>query len=103
MLHDGMIPPERTMSTERRATPRAACPAEVVLFWLHDPHTLLRLRLTNVSDGGYRLHASLPVIAGTTGVVLRLLPDGREIDQPVLVAWTRENPDGGYDIGLRRI
>ena len=64
----------------------------------------MRAPLVDMSDGGCRLHLSLPVPTGTTAILLRMLPDGVELGQSAIVAWCRPAADGdGYEAGLRRI
>lgn len=88
---------------DRRRSDRLPFPAEMVMVWNYDLNTTMRYRVIDAGDGGYRIHSSLPMLVGTTGMVLRLLPSrGQQLDQPVMVAWTRARPNGdGYDIGLR--
>lgn len=98
-----MFRPEDALvgAEDRRRTPRLPCPGEITLAWLHDPATPIRLTLINVSDGGLRVRSSLPVLDGTTGVAMRLLPEGRPIDRAVSVSWCRADEAGGWQIGLR--
>ncbi len=105
MIHDSMLNLSATAKDAgRRQSARAACPGEVVMCWLHDPDTPLRLRLIDVSNGGYRLSSTLPVLPGTIGIILRLLPEGTTLDDSVMVVWSHRVDDGPmYEIGLRRI
>ena len=94
----------RRERSDRRDADRTRCPGEVVLRWLHDQSTTMRYELVDVSDGGYRVHTTLPVIPGTVAVLLRLLPKGEVLDQSAIVAWSNPSPDrDGYEIGLRVI
>lgn len=117
MLHDGMMsrpptgrsavpgrprPMSDTACDDRRASDRVPFPAELVVVWNHDLKTPLRFRVIDAGDGGYRIRSSMPLLEGTTGMVLRLLPGrGQALDQPVMVAWSHAADDGGYDVGLR--
>lgn len=84
-----------------RQTTRVPCPAEVTLIWHHNPSSVIRYRVLDVSDGGLRLRSSVPLIDGTTGMVLRMLPEGTSIEKPVMVVWSHNAEQGGYEIGLR--
>jgi hypothetical protein len=88
---------------ERRDSDRLPFPAEMVLVWNHDLQNALRYRVLDAGDGGYRIRSSLILLEGTTGMVLRLLPSrGQQLDQPVMVVWTRPaQGEPGFDIGLR--
>jgi hypothetical protein len=88
---------------DRRASDRVPFPAEMVLAWNHDFSHRMRFRIIDAGDGGYRIHSSLPVLEGTTGMVLRILPGGvQPIDQSVMVVWCHACDDGeGFDVGLR--
>ncbi|MCI0631191.1 MAG: hypothetical protein L0Y44_11125 [Phycisphaerales bacterium] len=88
---------------ERRESDRLPFPAEIILVWNYDLYTPMRYTVIDAGDGGYRIHSSLPVLEGTTGMVLRLLPSfGQSLDQPVMVVWSRASQQsGGFDIGLR--
>ena len=101
MLHDGLpaADTDQLSLDDRRHHDRVPFPAEMTLIWHHDVDTMLRYRILDASDGGFRLRSSTPMLTGMTGMVLRLLPEGRAMDQPVMVAWCRR--DGGeYEIGL---
>lgn len=105
MLHDAAfdraaIPP----TEERRISTRVEYRAELIMQWHHDPHTKVRYRVIDFSEGGFRLHSSLPMLEGMTGVVLRLLPECRTLSKPVMVAWSRPPEAGpGFELGLRFI
>ena len=88
---------------DRRESDRLPFPAEMVIVWNHDLGTSLRFRVLDAGDGGYRIRTSVPVLEGTTGMVLRMLPGrGQPLDQPVMVAWIRPSDDAaGFDVGLR--
>lgn len=110
MLHDvvmskvaGLDAPAVNGGVDRRDSDRLPFPAEMVLVWNHDLQTPMRYPVSDAGDGGYRIHTSLPVLEGTTGMVLRLLPGrGRPLDQPVMVAWIKPTElCAGYDVGLR--
>ena len=89
--------------SERRDSDRLPFPAEMVLVWNHDLQTPMRYRVLDAGDGGYRIRSSLNLLEGTTGMVLRLLPSrGQQLDQPVMVAWTKAaQGEAGFDVGLR--
>jgi len=110
MLHDAVMAkvagselPVDTACLDRRASDRLPFPAEMILVWTHDLRTPMRYQVSDAGDGGYRIHSSLPVLEGTTGIVLRLLPGrGQSLDQPVMVAWIKATEEcSGYDVGLR--
>jgi hypothetical protein len=95
--------PSATSTDDRRVSDRLPFPAEMLLVWNHSLQLPIRYRVIDAGDGGYRIASSLPLMEGTTGMVLRLLPSrGKPMDQPVMVAWVRDAEDGdGYEIGLR--
>ena len=105
MLNDAIT--ARAMAARRsddRSADRARCPGEIVLRWLHDQSSTMRYELVDVSDGGYKVHSSLPVIPGTVAMLLRLLPTGEALNQSAIVAWTKPCDErGGFDVGLRLI
>lgn len=108
MLHDPVMArswgdPAEVDVMDRRDGDRLPFPGEVVIAWTHDLTRPVRYRIVDAGDGGYRIHSSLPMLEGTTGMVMRILPGrGGAIDQPVMVAWTRPSDDGaGHEIGLR--
>lgn len=69
--------------------------------WHHDPHAKVRYRVIDFSEGGFRLHSSLPLLTGMTGVALQLLPEFRTLSQPIMVAWSRASEAGiGFEVGL---
>lgn len=102
MLHDAAF--DRTafhQSEERRISPRIEYRAELIMQWHHDPYAKVRYRVIDFSDGGFRLHSSLPLQEGMTGIVLRLLPEFQILSQPVMVAWSRPAEAGmGFEVGL---
>jgi len=97
--------PSRTsaLCDDRRISDRVPFPAELLLVWNHSLQLPMRYQVMDAGDGGYRIATCLPLLEGTTGMVLRLLPSrGKPLDQPVMVAWTRERTEGpGYETGLR--
>lgn len=103
MLHDAALDRASATSAERRSDTRSPCPDEIVIAWLHDAANPGRYPLVDVSEGGFRIRCAVPLITGTTGIALRELPSGREIDQPIMIAWTRRREDGRYDMGLQRL
>lgn len=104
MFHDGIMSTRTpsTVETDRRESDRVPFPGELVILWHHDLSTPIRYRIVDAGDGGYRLRTSVPVLEGTTGMALQLLPDGEPLNQPVMVVWQRTLPDGDQEIGLRR-
>ena len=102
VLHDRSIPFAKSAPPgDRRVSDRVPFPAEITMVWNHDTATVVRYTTLDASDGGYRIHSTLPMIEGATGVALRLLPEGRPLDSPVMVAWCAPAEGGGYEIGLR--
>ncbi len=94
---------------DRRQDQRVPFPAEMILLWNHDPSMRHRYRILDASDGGYRIHCALPLLEGTTGMVIRLLAcSASATAQPVMVAWCKpigagdeHEADSGYEVGLR--
>ena len=109
MMHEDIMLSQDDLAAglDHRQTQRVPCPAEVTLIWHHDASHVVRYRVMDVSDGGLRLRSSVPMLEGTTGMVLRMLPEGTPIEKPVMLVWSRpRNGDadiGGYEIGLRYI
>lgn len=106
MLHDHVVPDASAAPStdERRRGDRVPFPVEVTVSWLHDPDTIVRYAVTDAGDGGLRLRASTPLPPGLTGTVLRVLPEGRAYDRPVMVRWCRPAPDDrGWAVGLEVI
>src|SRR6185503_10843872 len=106
MLHDQVLShsgaPLDAAIDDRRESPRVPFPAEVSLVWHHDFALIHRYRMVDASDGGFRIRSSIPVLEGTTGMVLRLLPKGEKIERSIMVAWCRPDAsEGGYLLGLR--
>ena len=95
---------EATSATDdRRHGDRVPFPAELILLWNHDASLRHRYRILDASDGGYRIRTSLPLLEGTTGMVIRVLSgEMNSVAQPVMVAWCRRQHEGsGYEAGLR--
>lgn len=84
-----------------RETTRVPCPAEITLIWHHSPSSIVRYRVVDASDGGLRLRSAVPLLEGTTGMVMRMLPEGTAIEKPVMVVWSHSADRGGYEIGVR--
>jgi hypothetical protein len=103
MLHDPTLHRAADSATddERRSAHRSTNSGELVLSWPHDRNTTMRYRLIDVGDGGMRIQSSTPLLTGTIGLALRLLPEGEKLDQTVMVVWVRRLEDGLYDVGLR--
>lgn len=90
---------------DRRQNDRVPFPGELILIWNHDAALRHRYHILDAGDGGYRIRTSLPLLEGTTGMVLRLLTgDMTALAQPVMVAWCRPDPDaaGAFEVGLRQ-
>jgi len=88
-------------ANDHRAAPRVPCPSEVTLIWHHNPTVVVRYRIVDVSDGGLRVRSSVPMLEGTTGMLMRMLPEGTPIDKPVMIVWSKPSQTGGYELGLR--
>lgn len=77
-------------------------PAELVLAWMHDLGTPLRFCVVDAGDGGFRIRTSTPLVEGMTGIAVKLLPGGEQLDRAVMVAWVGPpDRDGQRDVGLR--
>ena len=100
VIHDAIIARTST-NTDRRDSERVDLDAELVVRWFDDPRPV-RFAVRERSDGGYRSRASIPMLPGTMGTALRMLPVGEHLEHAVMVAWSRE-VDGCWEIGLRRI
>ena len=104
MLHDGMMSTRTGRSTvedDRRASDRLPFPGELVVLWHHDLSTPIRYRIVDAGDGGFRLRTSVPLLEGTTGIALQLLPGGEPLNQPIMVIWARTMSDGDQELGVR--
>ncbi len=103
MMHEDIMLSQADLAAghDLRQTPRVPCPTELTLVWHHNPGTVVRYRVLDVSDGGLRLRSSVPLIEGATGMVLRMLPEGTPIERPVMVVWSKPAEEGGYALGLR--
>jgi len=107
MLNDALL--SRTGRTavgcdDRRGGDRLPFPAEVVVLWHYDLATSVRYRVMDVSDGGMRIRSSMPIMEGTTGMAVKLLPDGQALDRAVMVCWSRPvDGESSYDVGLHFI
>jgi hypothetical protein len=92
---------------DRRISDRLPFPAEMVVVWNHDMDAshASRFRMIDAGDGGYRIHCDSAPAEGTTGTVLRVLPDhGRSLEQAVQVVWVRPCiGEAGFEAGLRRL
>ena len=104
MLHDNALArsDDPSQACERRAFPRRIEPAEIVVRWHHEPGGPIRYELIDRSDGGVRIHSSLPMKTGMTAKLLRVLPEGRPLGRSAMVVWCRTAPEGeGYHLGMR--
>ena len=103
MLHDQLMSSSDSRTDgERRKGRRVPFPAEVTLTWHHDMRSTLRYRLVEAGDGGFRIRSCTPILEGMTGTVLRLLPEGYALDEPVMAVWCR-SVAGGFEVGLRKL
>lgn len=103
MLHDGAMTRSNldAEALNRRSSERVLNTSELVVLWHHDPEMPVRYRVLDISEGGYRISSSLPMLQGMTGVALRLLPQGKPVNKVVMVVWTEcPSPDGINEIGL---
>lgn len=101
MLHDAIasrLSRAATSHDDRRCAPRVPYPAEMTISWHHEMPTTMRYDILDVSDTGFRIRSSTPLLQGMTGTALRLLPEGREINHAVMVAWVRRCDDQGTDV-----
>jgi hypothetical protein len=103
MMHEDIMLSQADLAAghDLRRTQRVPCPAEVTLVWHHNPGTVVRYRVLDVSDGGLRLRSSVPLLEGTTGMIMRMLPQGTPIEKAVMVVWSHDAEAGGYAIGVR--
>ena len=86
---------------KRSGKTRAAYDGEAVLRWSHDFGTPIRYAVVDRSDGGLRIVSQLPLNEGMTGLITRYLPEGRSVNQPIMVAWASSTPDDdGYHCGI---
>lgn len=104
MLHDGMLTSAAgtQCEAERRRSDRLPFPGEVVILWHHDLETMIRYRIVDAGDGGFRIVTATPILEGMTGMAVKLLPGGQQLDRPIMVGWLGE-PDerGEREVGLR--
>jgi PilZ domain len=94
MFHDGIMDPRQEAArgleaVERRREVRLPFPAELLVAWFNDMRTQVRYRVIDASERGFRLRTSIPLLEGMTGVALKMLPEGQQIDKTVSVAWIR--------------
>lgn len=105
MLHDGILSRATRRDAavdDRREGDRVPYPAELVLAWMHDLDMSVRCRVLDAGDGGFRIRTAMPLVEGTTGIALRLLPEGHPIDRSVMVVWIGEvDEHGEREVGLR--
>ncbi len=100
MLHDAIFA-RASRTHERRRQQRTPVDAELVVTWHHDPGESARHPVLDTGDGGLRIATAMPLVEGMTGTALRLLPQGRKVDRPVMVVWVSGSPAAGYEAGLR--
>jgi hypothetical protein len=104
MLHDSMLLWERrgSATSDRRESLRARCLAEATVCWQDNPFIVCRYPAEDVSDGGMRIRSALPMLEGSVGRALKLLPSGRDLERAVMVIWCRRDDESNrYEIGLR--
>ena len=89
MINDRTL--QNTNSTsdldQRDGKKRKKYDGEAVLRWSHDFSTPIRYTVVDRSEGGLRIVSHLPLNEGMTGLITRYLPEGRSVNQPVMVAW----------------
>lgn len=97
MLHDASFfkPNRSSTHVDRRGSERKPFDSEVLIRWHGHGPGLMRFRLVDASEGGYRLRLNTPLLEGMTGVALKVLPEGDPVHRTVAVAWVR--PVGDYD------
>ncbi len=100
MLHDAIFA-RASRTHERRRQHRTPVDVELVIMWHHDPGETARHPILDTGAGGLRIATAMPLVDGMTGTALRLLPQGREVDRPVMVVWVSGSPAAGYEAGLR--
>ena len=94
----------QSTDSDRRETDRESISVEVVLAWHFNPDQPVRYRSVDLSDTGIRIRSSTPLLEGMTGTLKTILPEGRHLDRPVMVVWSRvggENAFPGFEAGLR--
>jgi hypothetical protein len=103
MMHADLPTPRllNAESSERRALERSSAGGEVLLAWNHDLSARVRLGVIDLTEDGMRVRASLPILDGMTGIVIRLLPSGADLHRVFRVKWVREHEQGGFEAGLR--
>jgi len=103
MMHEEVMLNQAGLAAEHdlRRAPRVPCPAEITVVWHHNPSTVVRYRVLDASDGGLRLRSFVPLLEGTTGMVMRMLPEGTPIEKPVMVVWSKPAEQGGFALGVR--
>lgn len=80
--------------------PREPADAEATIQWHHDPESLIRYDVVDRSEDGLRIHSSMMLPRGMSGLVQNLLPEGKPVQRGVIVIWCNQSEDG-YDAGLR--
>ena len=106
MLNDDVL--GRTLrftgETERRDGDRRPFAAELVVTWDAHPEQTLRYPIENVSEGGYMLRSTLPVLEGELGMAIRTIPtdEGGDLQRKIMVVWSQPGkPFEGYHIGVQ--
>lgn len=97
-------PLDQSTDFDRRESGRESISVEVVLAWHFNPDQPVRYRSVDLSDSGIRIRSSTPLLEGMTGTLKTVLPEGRHLDRPVMVVWTRAGGDDaslGFEAGLR--
>ncbi len=99
-----MDPADQAAGSDRRETDRDSISVEVVLAWHFNPDQPVRYRSVDLSETGIRVRSSTPLLEGMTGTLKTILPEGRHLERPVMVVWTRPGGDDsshGFEAGLR--
>ena len=102
MINDNTIGRMNSQTTDKREGKlRSTYDGEAVLRWSHDFSTPLLYTVVDRSDGGLRIISQFPLQEGMTGLITLYLPEGRSVNQPVMVAWASSTPDDdGYHCGI---
>ena len=104
MIHDTVLSDatDPINHDERRQSARTPSQCELLVLWHHDPSTTVRYAVVDLSEGGVRIRTSTPPVQGMTGIAVRMLPEGTQLNRPVMVAWAGPaSNEGSFDAGLR--
>ncbi|MDP6541635.1 MAG: hypothetical protein QF444_05800 [Phycisphaerales bacterium] len=103
MINDQSLQDTNTTqdTDKRQGKLRTTYDGEAVLRWSHDFNTPVRYAVVDRSEGGLRIISHFPLNEGMTGLITRYLPEGKSVNQPVMVAWASDTPDDdGYHCGI---